>query len=132
MSKEWNVGGKVCLVTGATSGIGKVTALELARLGAHVVLTARSSDKGQPVAEEIKAATGNDRVEVHALELNNLARVRESAATTLYCATEAALASETGRYYDGCREFKPSRLAQDAELGRELWARSEQMTGLAG
>lgn len=48
------------------------------------------------------------------------------------CATEAALASETGRYYDGCREFKPSRLAQDAELGRELWARSEQMTGLAG
>lgn len=74
---------KVCLVTGATSGIGKVTALELARRGAHVILTARTVAKGQPVADEIRAATGNERVEVQALELDDLHQTRRSAETFL-------------------------------------------------
>ncbi|MBX3027000.1 SDR family oxidoreductase [bacterium] len=282
MSRAWDIEGKVCVVTGATSGIGRVTALELARRGAHVVLTARSREKGEPVAEAIRAATGNARVEVHPLELGSLARVRESAAallardrplhvlinnaglagqrgltedgfelqfgvnhlgpflftallldrlrasaparvvtvaskahvdakqgidfaaarratssltglpeyavsklanvlfsselarrlegtgvttyalhpgvvatdvwrripapvawvmkrfmisseegaaTTLHCATAPALAAESGRYYDDCQERAPSRVARDAHLARELWARSEQMTG---
>jgi len=74
-----DMSGRVCLVTGATSGIGKVTALELARRGAHVILTARTVEKGQPVVEEIQAATGNERVEAHALELGDLAKTRQSA-----------------------------------------------------
>lgn len=78
-TQDSRMNGKVCVVTGATSGIGKVTALELARRGAHVILTARSHDRGEPVAAEIRAATGNDAVEVHPLELGNLASVRESA-----------------------------------------------------
>ena len=284
MSGDWDIRGRTCVVTGATSGIGQVTALELARRGAHVVLTARSRERGQPVADAIRAATGNARVEVHALELGNLRRVRESAAallaagrpihvlinnaglagqrgltddgfelqfgvnhlgpflfttllldrlresgparvvtvaskahfdarqgidfaavrrstpsltglpeyavsklanvlfsrelarrlagtrvttyalhpgvvatdvwrripapaawvmkrfmlsaeegaaTTLHCATDPSLAGESGRYYDGCREYKPSRVAQDDQLARELWTRSEQMTGAA-
>lgn len=285
MSRAWDIRDTVCVVTGATSGIGRVTALELARRGAHVVLTARSREKGEPVAAAIRAATGNARVEVHPLELGSLARVRESAAalrardlpiqvlinnaglagqrgltddgfelqfgvnhlgpflftallldrirasaparivtvaskahfdakqgidfdavrrptpsltglpeyavsklanvlfsrelarrlagtgvttyalhpgvvatdvwrripapvawimkrfmisseegaaTTLFCATDAALEGVSGRYYDGCREYAPSRVAQDPQLARELWARSEAMTGLSG
>lgn len=100
--------GKVCLVTGATSGIGKVTALELARRGARVVLTARSRDKGQPVADEIRQATGNDEVEVHPLELGNLARVRDSAAAFLdrglpihILVNNAGLAGQRGLTDDG-------------------------------
>lgn len=282
---EWNVRDKVCVVTGATSGIGEVTARELARRGAHVVLTARSRERGEPVATAIRAATGSKHIEVLPLELDNLARVRQAAATllkrdrpihvlinnaglagqrgmtadgfelhfgvnhlgtflftnllldrirqsapariitvaskahvdakqgidfeavrrstpsltglpeyavsklanvlfsaelarrltgtrvttyalhpgvvatevwrrvpapvawlmkrfmltaeqgaatTLYCATDPALAGETGRYYDDCRERPPSRIARDMRLARELWERSAQMVGLGG
>jgi len=284
MTDEWSIRDKVCVVTGATAGIGYVTALELARRGAHVVLTARTLAKGQPVAEAIRTATGNQRVDVHPLELDDLAKVRASAAallerglplhvlinnaglagqrgrtadgfemhfgvnhlgpflftallrerlvasapvrivnvaskahfdakqgidfeaqrrstpsltglpeyavsklanvlftrelarrlagsgvtayslhpgvvatdvwraipapvawimkrfmispeqgaaTTLYCATDPALAGTSGRYYDECRERTPSRVAQDDALAAELWKRSEQMVGLA-
>ena len=40
--------GKVCMITGSTAGIGKVTALELAKLGATVIIVARSRQRGRP------------------------------------------------------------------------------------
>ncbi len=46
--------GKVALVTGGTSGIGAVTALALARAGAHVVITGRREKEGEAVAEQIR------------------------------------------------------------------------------
>lgn len=56
--------GKVALVTGANSGLGKVTALELARQGATVVMLCRNADKGRAAVEEVKAASGNPNVEL--------------------------------------------------------------------
>ena len=50
--------GRIALVTGASQGIGRACALELARAGAHVALAARSVDKLEAVAQEIKAAGG--------------------------------------------------------------------------
>ena len=46
--------GKVCVVTGASSGIGRVTALGLAERGATVVLICRNEERGAPVLEEIE------------------------------------------------------------------------------
>ncbi|CAM9188291.1 unnamed protein product [Sphacelaria rigidula] len=57
-SASGKLAGKVALVTGASTGIGKVTALEFAREGAKVVLVARNADKLKLVADEIKAAGG--------------------------------------------------------------------------
>lgn len=70
---------KTFLITGANTGIGKVTATELARRGAHVLLACRSRDKTAPVIDDIKRTTGNDQVEFVALDLAHLASVRACA-----------------------------------------------------
>lgn len=76
---EQSVEGKVAFVTGANSGLGKVTAMELARRGAHVFLACRSRAKTQPVVDEIKAATGNEQVEFIELDLSSFNSIRRCA-----------------------------------------------------
>ncbi|MFW9803146.1 MAG: SDR family oxidoreductase, partial [Candidatus Thorarchaeota archaeon] len=53
---------KVCMVTGASSGIGKATAIGLANMGANVVLACRNEPKAEAAAKEIASKTGNDQV----------------------------------------------------------------------
>ncbi len=67
------------VITGANSGIGKITALELARRGAQVIVACRSKEKALPVVEEIRRAASNDRVELVPLDLGDLASVRACA-----------------------------------------------------
>jgi NAD(P)-dependent dehydrogenase (short-subunit alcohol dehydrogenase family) len=69
--------GKTAVVTGANTGIGRVTAIELARLGATVILACRSEDKTRPVLEEIRAAGG--KAEFVPLDLADLQSVRDCA-----------------------------------------------------
>jgi len=56
--------------------------------------------------------------------------IEDGAKTSLYCATSPEVAAHDGRYYDDCREKKPSALAEDAELGRRLWEKSVEWTGV--
>jgi dehydrogenase/reductase SDR family protein 13 len=70
---------KLFIVTGANTGIGKITARELARAGAHVLLACRSKAKTDPVIDEIKRETGNPNLEHVALDLGDLASVRACA-----------------------------------------------------
>jgi retinol dehydrogenase-12 len=74
---SWNVSGKVCLITGANTGIGRVTAVELARQGATVVLAGRSEERTLPVIEAIRGAGGN--AEFLPLDLGSFASVRACA-----------------------------------------------------
>jgi NAD(P)-dependent dehydrogenase (short-subunit alcohol dehydrogenase family) len=73
--------GKTAVVTGANTGIGRVTAQELARMGARVVLACRSEDKTRPVVDAITAAGG--QAEFLALDLADLTKVRAAAKTLL-------------------------------------------------
>ncbi|MDP2067291.1 MAG: SDR family oxidoreductase [Burkholderiaceae bacterium] len=74
--------GKVILVTGGGSGIGRCTAHELAALGAHVVLIGRKLDKLQTVAGEIVADGGAHvgHVSFHACDIRDEERVRGTVA----------------------------------------------------
>ncbi|MCV7444693.1 SDR family oxidoreductase [Mycobacterium paraense] len=66
----------ICLITGATDGIGKVTATALAREGYTVVLAARSAAKAAAVTSEIVAATGNRDVDYLTADLRSLSQLR--------------------------------------------------------
>lgn len=70
--------GKICLVTGATSGIGAETALALARLGATVLLAGRSAERCRESAERVRRETGA-RVEEVVADLASLDEVRRMA-----------------------------------------------------
>ncbi|MCO5243960.1 MAG: SDR family NAD(P)-dependent oxidoreductase, partial [Anaerolineae bacterium] len=72
--------GKVCMVTGATSGIGQVTAAALAAQGAHVIVVGRNRAKAQQVVGEIRRQTGNDAVWYLLADFSDLQQVRELAA----------------------------------------------------
>ena len=67
---------KTILITGSTDGIGKQTALELAAMGATVLLHGRNSERADRVLNEIKNATGNDRLNAFIADLSSLKKVR--------------------------------------------------------
>ncbi len=70
---------RVCMITGANSGIGKATALGLARMGATVVMVARSPERGQEALAEIKATSGNEQVDLLLADLSSQAEIRRLA-----------------------------------------------------
>ena len=76
-----NLKNRIVLVTGATSGIGEVTARELAKQGAHVVLLARNAEKAETTRRKIVAAAGHDLVGVLLCDLSDLGQVRKAAET---------------------------------------------------
>jgi NAD(P)-dependent dehydrogenase (short-subunit alcohol dehydrogenase family) len=68
--------GRVCVVTGATSGIGRITAIELARRGATVAVVGRDRERGEETRSAIRDATGTDRATLHLGDLSSQADVR--------------------------------------------------------
>jgi NAD(P)-dependent dehydrogenase (short-subunit alcohol dehydrogenase family) len=71
--------GKVCLVTGASSGIGKVTARELSRLGAKVILVCRSRERGERALLELNLVLGSPRLHLLVADLSSQREVRRLA-----------------------------------------------------
>ena len=70
---------KTVLITGATSGIGKVTAMELAKKGFEIVFTSRDIQKGESVKQEIITQSGNLKVEVLECNFSSLESVKNLA-----------------------------------------------------
>jgi NAD(P)-dependent dehydrogenase (short-subunit alcohol dehydrogenase family) len=85
MAGGWNFrdipdqSGRLAIVTGANSGLGLVTARELARAGARVVMACRNLDKGHSAVEAIRADAPDAEVQLDELDLASLASVRDFA-----------------------------------------------------
>lgn len=75
--------GKTVIITGANTGIGKETAIDLARRGARVIMACRSAEKGEEAVVEVRGKSGNDRVVFRRLDLASLESVRRFASTVL-------------------------------------------------
>ncbi len=71
--------GRVCLVTGGNSGIGKESALGLAKLNATVIIVSRDLAKGQTAVSEIRRRSGNKNVDLLIADLSSMHSVRELA-----------------------------------------------------
>jgi NAD(P)-dependent dehydrogenase (short-subunit alcohol dehydrogenase family) len=76
------MGRKAVLVTGATSGIGKATAVRLAEMGAHLAITGRNRERTDAAADDIRAA-GGGQVDVFVADLSSQAEVRRLAEEVL-------------------------------------------------
>jgi NAD(P)-dependent dehydrogenase (short-subunit alcohol dehydrogenase family) len=76
----FDIHGATALITGGNTGIGRATAIALARKGARVVITSRDEARGRAALDEIRRASGREDVETIALDLARLDSVRRCAA----------------------------------------------------
>jgi retinol dehydrogenase 14 len=74
-----SMGEKVCLITGATSGIGKATAMGLASMGASVVMVGRDRGRGQAALAEVKGKSANASVKLMLADLSSQEEIRRLA-----------------------------------------------------
>jgi NAD(P)-dependent dehydrogenase (short-subunit alcohol dehydrogenase family) len=102
--------GKVCVITGATAGIGEVAAMELARRGAHVVIVGRSAEKCAATQAQIRSASAAASVDSLVADLSSLAETKR-------------LASELGQRYP-----RIDVLLNNA--GAMFWKRAESADGI--
>lgn len=76
----YNLHDKICLITGANSGIGKAAAIQLARLGAQVVMFCRSAERGAQAVREVQQASADSRVELILADLASQVSIRQAVA----------------------------------------------------
>ena len=79
VSENGGMEGKVVLITGASSGIGKAAATALAAMGAEVVVTGRNKERGEKAVAEIRRGSGSERVSLMLADLAVQAEVRKLA-----------------------------------------------------
>jgi NAD(P)-dependent dehydrogenase (short-subunit alcohol dehydrogenase family) len=78
--QPWTVAEKLCLVTGATSGIGHAIATELACRGGRVLAVARNASRGEDAVDRIRRGAPGAKVEALVCDLSRMAAVRDLAA----------------------------------------------------
>lgn len=74
-----NAAQKHILITGANSGIGKAAAIQLARLGATVIMACRSLERGSSALKDVRQAAASERVELMQVDLSSQASIRQFA-----------------------------------------------------
>ena len=73
----YNLSEKTIIVTGANSGIGKAAAIQLAKLGANVVMACRSAERGAQALEDVCLLSESDKVELMVVDIASQASIRQ-------------------------------------------------------
>ena len=76
MTTQADMTGRSCMITGASSGVGRATGLGLARMGATLVLVCRDRRRGEETVAEIRDATGNRAVTLMVADLSSQQSIR--------------------------------------------------------
>jgi NAD(P)-dependent dehydrogenase (short-subunit alcohol dehydrogenase family) len=71
--------GKICIITGSNSGIGKETAIGLAEMGATIIMVVRNQERGEKARTEIVKQTGNNSVDLMTCDLSSMSSIRHFA-----------------------------------------------------
>jgi NAD(P)-dependent dehydrogenase (short-subunit alcohol dehydrogenase family) len=74
---KYNLNGKIIIITGGNSGIGKAAAIQLASCGANVIMACRSVDRGAQALEDVRKASHSEKVELMQVDLSELASIRQ-------------------------------------------------------
>jgi NAD(P)-dependent dehydrogenase (short-subunit alcohol dehydrogenase family) len=82
---EYNLKDKVVIITGGNSGIGKAAASQLAKLGASVVVAARSKERGERAVEDIRRASDSFEIEFIQVDMSSQKSIRQFAAVFNQC-----------------------------------------------
>lgn len=77
---NYDLSEKTIIVTGANSGIGKAAAIQLAQLGANVVMACRSANRGAQALEEVRRLSNNDKVALMLVDMASQSSIRQFAA----------------------------------------------------
>lgn len=75
---NYNLANKTIIVTGANSGIGKAASIQLAGLGAHVVMMCRSKERGEQALQDVKSAAKSDKIELILVDMSSQEAVRKA------------------------------------------------------
>jgi NAD(P)-dependent dehydrogenase (short-subunit alcohol dehydrogenase family) len=97
--------GKVVILTGANSGIGKAAAMEFAEIGAHLFMVCRNREKGEKARQEIAKKSGSTDVNLMIADLSVLAEVRRLASEFVAANSRLhVLVNNAGSVFQGYRE----------------------------
>lgn len=75
---NYNLINKTMIVTGANSGIGKAASIQLAKLGAHVVMMCRNKERGKQALQDVGSASNSDKVELILVDMSSQESVRNA------------------------------------------------------
>ncbi|CAF4852655.1 unnamed protein product [Rotaria sp. Silwood1] len=70
---------KIVVITGSNTGIGKSTAIELAKRGAHIILACRNRQRAEQAKQEIQIKSNNNQIDIEIIDTSSLQSVRECA-----------------------------------------------------
>ena len=74
---------KICVITGANSGIGKAAAIQIAQKGYRVIMACRNQERGEAALQDVKQQSGSDAVELMLVDMSSQASIRAFAAAYL-------------------------------------------------
>jgi NAD(P)-dependent dehydrogenase (short-subunit alcohol dehydrogenase family) len=75
---NYNLANKTIIVTGANSGIGKAASIQLAKMGAHVVMMCRNKERGEAALQDVRGASNSDKVELILVDMSSQESVRKA------------------------------------------------------